>query len=122
MKVLDPGHLYELQVLDGGDLTVQLRFVKREGAKFPGNVGHYPGTNMQEVLRALINRLAYLDNQQPDPRNTAIISKLADSIFLLEQRAAEHHERKPPTWSVSIMGIPCRKCGHVGCEGTCHSS
>lgn len=56
MKVIDPGHVYDLRSLDGEQLN-RLVFVKREGPSYPGNVGHYPGTTMQEVLRALIDRL-----------------------------------------------------------------
>ena len=36
MKVLDPGHKYELAVLDG-DLPVILTYAKRIGDKYPGN-------------------------------------------------------------------------------------
>lgn len=124
MKVLDPGHLYELKVLDADKeqwtKTVELRFVKREGDKFPGNVGHYPGTNLQEVLRALLNRIAYLDLQEHDDRNLLIAEYTMKAIYLLEQRAAERHGRPTPMIEQACFGETCEKCGHVGCEGTCH--
>jgi hypothetical protein len=48
MKVIDPGHYYELNVLDGDlPLPAYLRFVKREGPGYPGNKDHYPGTTCQ---------------------------------------------------------------------------
>lgn len=47
MKVVDPGHTYELDVLDAPQQHQghPLIFVKREGPGFLGNVGHNPGTN-----------------------------------------------------------------------------
>jgi hypothetical protein len=52
MKIIDPGHKYELDQLDGEGKEI-LTFVKRDtpSERYPGNQGHYPGTNMQEVLR-----------------------------------------------------------------------
>ncbi len=116
MKIIDPGHIYDLQVLDHyrfGE-THRLVFVKREGDKFPGNVGHYAGTNMQEVLRAIRHRLGYLNNQIPDPRNLEAMELVERTIFLLEERAAERHGRMPPTQKESVYGSTCQVCGHVG--------
>jgi hypothetical protein len=59
MKVLEAGHKYELLSLDGGEPQI-LTFVKREGEGYPGNVGHHPGTTLQEVLRAEIDRGMYV--------------------------------------------------------------
>jgi len=125
MIIQDPGHKYQLKILDGsymsGDEDIILTFVKREGENYPGNVGHYPGTNIQEVLRALINRIRYLNAQDTDPRNIKVVMCLQQSIWLLEERAAERHNRK---WNFEITGIElfstCYKCGHIGCNGTCH--
>lgn len=69
MKVIDPGHKYELSTLDGDDSPVVLTFVKRVGANYPGNESAYAGTTLQETLRACLDRLAYLDRQLPDPCN-----------------------------------------------------
>lgn len=67
MIVLDPGHRYHLHTLDDNAPQAYwpLQFVKREGAKFPGNLGHYPGTTTQEVLRACIDRAGYVNRQIP---------------------------------------------------------
>jgi hypothetical protein len=64
MKILDPGHDYLLSPLDG-DIDIRLTFVKREGVGYPGNIGSYSGTTCQEVLRSLIDRLDYINNQIP---------------------------------------------------------
>lgn len=60
MTVIDPGHEYLMDSLDG-EQTNRLVFVKRQGVKYPGNVGAHPGTTMQEVLRALLERLKYVN-------------------------------------------------------------
>jgi hypothetical protein len=139
MKVIDPGHVFALSFLDGSItspdmpklgvlLSSTLTFVKREGDGYPGNVGHHPGTNLQEVLRALISRVKYLDGQESHQNNSLIIKNLRHAIWLLEQRAAERHGRP---FELSAMGVvdindssiedapTCQRCGHVGCLEEC---
>lgn len=115
MKVIDPGHKFELTILDGLGPHL-LTFVKREGPGYPGNVGHYPGTNLQEVLRALIERVKYLDHQVPCSENKQLLLFFRESIFLLERRAAKRHNR----WfdlipeKERIEKLPaCPTCGHL---------
>lgn len=91
MKILDPGHMYELSSLDDQNDKQLLRFVKREGSNYPGNVGHYPGTTTQEVLRALIDRTKYVDNQVSHNANEECITYFRLSLMALEERAAERH-------------------------------
>jgi hypothetical protein len=136
VKVIDPGHVYDLDWLDGqpeegilhnakgaGPYVIQSRliFVKRMGETYPGNLNHFPGTTIQEVLRALIDRVRYLDGQIPDIRNKGVVRNLQDAIWLLEQRAAERHGRTLDITALQIEGRPtCPKCLHVGCDGRCH--
>jgi hypothetical protein len=95
---------------------------KREGPGYPGNVGSHPGTNIQEVLRVLIDRLKYLNNQIPDNHNSLALSDLREALWFLEHRAAERHGRFLKVWPWEIELEPtCRKCGHIGCDGTCHA-
>lgn len=108
MKVWDAGHIYSLQSLDGGDHEL-LRFVKREGPGFPGNKGHHPGTIIQEVLRACIDRLYYVDHQIADNRNCEAME---------HPRAAERHGRTLKHASYLIETAPaCSQCGHIECGG-----
>lgn len=115
MIVLDPGHKYLLNILDSYKSDcIYITFVKREGPRYPGNVGSYPGTNIQEVLRACIDRIKYLDNQIPDERNEQVLTHLRQSIILLEERAAERHGRTLKTTGILIEFEPtCSKCGHI---------
>jgi hypothetical protein len=126
MQEVDPGHKYELDVLDGSGPHL-LTFVKREGNNFPGNVGHYKGTNLQEVLRAMIARVKYLDKQIPCMENKEIINQFRYCILRLEGRAARRHGRLPDEKMYVSYGeiealSTCGLCRHIGCEGNCHGS
>ena len=126
MKVIDPGHLYELDTLDEVDGWAeefrQLRFVKRIGDKFPGNdPPGYSGTTTQEVLRALVDRMMYVDRQIPDPRNKVVITHMLDAIRELEMRAAEKRGDHGAVVAIFTSVRPdlmptCDTCGHVACR------
>lgn len=122
MNVVDPGHEYLLDSLDGEQIN-HLIFVKREGVNYPGNVGHHPGTTMQEVLRALIHRAAYVNNQIWCEETEQAIMHMEAAVLVLEIRAAKRHSRSldavPRQHVISGEG-KCQKCGHVGCAGECH--
>ncbi len=121
MKVLDPGHAFELDCLSGinGEQcseTRTLHFVKREGDNYPGNVRSYSGPTTQEVMRALIARTQYVGQQQYFPENEMVIGLLRQALWLLEVRAARVREQ---TLTVPAEGIEdvttCDVCGHVEC-------
>lgn len=118
MKVVDPGHSYLLDSLDGGN-PIPLIFVKREGPKYPGNRTHHPGTNMQEVMRALIERCQYVYNQIPNRETEFVIENLRICIIELERRAADRHGRELEVRGAIDKMPTCKKCGHIGCEGEC---
>jgi len=128
MRVLDPGHRYLLDTLDAFDgpeynAPVDLTFVKRDYPpdKYPGNEGHYPGVIMQEVIRALIDRLEYVNNQIPCAETEAVLALMQTSLLLLEQRANRTHGRTldvPELWSMSHLPT-CKGCGHTQCTGEC---
>lgn len=125
MKVIDPGHFYHLSQLDNGeaDSVQPLWFVKREGPGYPGNVGVQPGTTTQEVLRALIERNEYVNNQTPCAETEAAGELLKAALLLYELRAARRHGRISPdfdTVTEAVTAPGCDKCGHIGCKGNCH--
>lgn len=117
MKILDAGHKYEIDSLDG-KIIQSIQFVKREGEKFPFNCCSYPGTNCQEVLRVLIDRTEYLQNQQPCAETEAIIASLRNALLLFEIRAArEHgHTLKMQSTQELMCGKVCKTCGHLKCD------
>jgi hypothetical protein len=118
MKVLEPGHLYELKCLDGRDLH-WLRFVKRIGPGYPGNEPPaYSGTTMQEVLRALIERSEYVNGQVPCVETESAIGLLRSALVLFEIRAKRVKGKHLTVRAVEdvIDGATCPKCGHVQCD------
>lgn len=80
-----------LSILDGtpSDGAGQiLTFVKRMGPRYPGNTTKHHGTTTQEVLRALIERTDYVNNQEPCAETEAVAGLLRSALYLLEVRAA----------------------------------
>lgn len=121
MIEVEPGHEYLLDSYDG-EQENRLVFMKREGEGYPFNVGHHAGTNCQEVLRALIARVKYLDSQISSPYNHKVLMALRTSLLCFEQRAANRHGRTFPDYHVFHVEVEllptCPGCGHIGCEGT----
>jgi hypothetical protein len=119
VTVVDPGHEYLLDSLDG-ERENHLVFVKRVGPKYPGHVGAHPGTTIQEVLRALIERCEYVNRQQPCSETESAKNYLTLALIELEKRAARVHGRRLEIEDlrrvVSGEG-KCTACGHVGCPG-----
>lgn len=116
MIVIDRGHEYAMRRYDGPGWEY-LRFLKREGPGFPGNVGHYSGTNCQEVLRVLIDRVKYLDKQVPCSENAMILSNLRHALLFFEKRAADRHGLRLMYGNGNIEDeLTCSQCGHIVCE------
>lgn len=127
MKILDPGHVYELDNLDDPDNEAPknlLYFVKREGSDYPGNCSHHAGTNIQEVLRACIDRIKYLNKQIHCAENDLVLLCFREALYFLERRAAERHGRKLSTEiRTNIESLDtCKVCGHVECNQSHHGS
>lgn len=112
MRVVDPGHRYKLKMLDG-DEQQELVFVKREGVGYPSNVGHHAGTILQEVWRASIDRLKYVDAQIAHSCNQQAIDHLRCALILLEKRAAERHGAIVKNQEGPIESWVMQENGHV---------
>lgn len=115
MKVIEEGHIYRLDWLDGepnyiGNRTEDgqrelmandLIFVNRED-------NPHPGTQTQEVLRALIDRTMHCDNCLRWPGNDLIIHHLRMALVLHEARALgrkiEKEELQPERVTLSTDG------------------
>lgn len=95
MKIIEPGHIYELNWLDCKPQSPdwpylsdnKLVFVNRE--KTP-----HPGTQTQEVIRALINRTQHCDSCLRWNGNDKIIYHLRMVLALHEARAIERKTEK----------------------------
>jgi hypothetical protein len=118
MRILDAGHRYEIDGLDGGQSQI-IQFVKRIGHGFPFNAGSAAGgTNCQEVLRVLIDRIDYLQRQKPCAESESISALLKTALMLFEVRAARHHGHTLALVDLMqcVREETCAECGHIGCE------
>ena len=125
LRILDPGHKYELQVLDAvssAQPRVVLQFVKRVGLRYPGNLApSYAGTTLQEVWRACCDRLKYVNKQLPCLESEMALWHIRSAIALLEIRAARRHGRILDLTELSTIEQleTCPLCLHIGCKGEC---
>jgi hypothetical protein len=100
MKVLTPGHCYELMCYDpprkDGDIQT-LRFIEKVPAEQTPSGSHPDtpagtlvtlnnGTTNEEVLLVLIDRLKYLQEKFPCRDTAIVITKLEESQMWLERR------------------------------------
>jgi len=95
MTIVEPGHIYELRWLDGAPVDSgdglkenRLIFVNRE------NGTEHPGTQTQEVLRALIDRTQHCDRCLRWEGNDQIVYHLRMALILHEARALERKTLK----------------------------
>ena len=128
MRIIDPGHVYQLDKLDRepgrDDHLASLTFVRRVGDKYPGNEGEpRAGVTTQEVLRALVARTIYVDRQVPCGKNLEVLRHLREAIRALEVRAADRRgdvyaalRLEMGSYDGSIEDLAtCATCGHVLC-------
>lgn len=113
MKVVNPGHLYLVENVDGpGDQ--QIRFVRRRGrdGKLLAERDSSPGILCQELLRVLIDRVCYLNDEDPCSEDVAIIQGLRNALRLFEARAARRTIEK---LSMPELADACPECHHLLC-------
>jgi hypothetical protein len=85
MKVVEPGHIYELAHLESKG-TERLTFIRRS-SKAIQHPSEHPGTNVQETLRALIDRTKYLDDIIGAVENDDALYHLRMALLCYEGRA-----------------------------------
>jgi hypothetical protein len=119
MRVIEPGHVYELLDAPGPGLHrargVQvLRFTRRRddrGELLP--LAQYrSGILTQELLRVAIDRTLYLYAEAPCDEDTAIIQHLRAALVLYESRASRRALEK---LSRPELAERCPECDHILC-------
>jgi hypothetical protein len=121
MKVLDPGHKYLIEALDGGKDQV-IEFVKRQGPNYPGNTDSHGGPITQDFLRAIIDRCVYMNNQGHCIETDIIISSLRTALMAFEVRAARCRgvSIELPSLQAIDNEPTCPVCGHIQCDQKRH--
>ncbi|CAM1374371.1 Protein of unknown function [Tenacibaculum litopenaei] len=94
MKVIRPGHRYELEGFESNLANQQIQFIEKvpttEGDQL---VTRYDGTTNEEVLKMLINRMNYLQGKFPCRENAIVITKLQEGLMWLEKRTEDREKR-----------------------------
>ncbi len=93
MKCVEAGHIYKLQHLESNG-EEQLTFIKRSSDAIDYGDGEHPGTNTQEVIRALIDRSKYLNDVIPCPETEDAIYHLRMALYCYEVRAWRRKQEK----------------------------
>lgn len=96
MKVLSPGHKYELANFEKQDQPGQLlQFIEKvpvaEGS--PELLTVNDGTTNEDVLRMLIDRMQSLQSKFPCRENAIVTTKLEECLMWLEKRTADRKAR-----------------------------
>src|SRR5450759_428078 len=111
MKILTPGHLYELENFEKPeDPGLLLQFIEKVNYGEAYKLGHARplaegedaktvlitvnnGTTNEEVLKVLIDRLKFLSAKFPCRETAIVITKLEESLMWLEKRTADRKAR-----------------------------
>lgn len=88
MKILTPGHYYELDSFEGGQAQ-RLQFIEKDAAM---NTIH-DGTTNEEVLMMLIDRLRHLHEKLPSRECALAITKSEEALLWLNRRTEDRKQR-----------------------------
>lgn len=102
MKVITPGHLYELANFENSDTPCQtIQFIEKQPVKVPD--GNDPtkgeletvndGTTNEEVLKVLIDRMQFLYNKFPSEETWCSIQHLKSALYAQQSRTYERQQR-----------------------------
>lgn len=126
MKVIDQGHVYDLEGVGDYPLFTsalqRIVFVKNEGAKYPGNVGHHGGVITQELLRVIIDRTKYLNEQGACFETEMALAAMRQALAWYEVRAARCRGTHIEGDHIDLLdNAPvCAVCGHNQCHREVH--
>jgi len=96
MKILTPGHTYELSNFEKKEEKGQiLQFIHKEpieeGSTELKTISD--GTTNEEVLEALIDRISFLQYKFPCKENACCITHLQEALMWLEKRTNDRIKR-----------------------------
>lgn len=91
MKVIDPGHIYECDQIDGGSQVITFMKRSSDAVTYEKEWG---GLQTQEVLRALIDRTKFVYEILPCKETDEALYHLRMALFLYEVRAYRRKQAK----------------------------
>ena len=100
MKILVPGHRYELDNFEKKDQPGQIiQFIQKEPAKEPTEatagilVTVSDGTTNEELLKVLINRFEFLHSKLPSEETRIAIEHVRQALYAQHSRTYERLQR-----------------------------
>jgi hypothetical protein len=93
MKIIDPGHVYEVHNHESEE-SQTISFIKKEQAEDGSFAAVGQGTTNEELLRVLADRLSFLLKKLPDPYTKTAKYFVGQALALLEERTLDRKERK----------------------------
>lgn len=96
MKILTPGHKYELENFEDGPMPPQaIQFIEKRPLDEDHSVlvTAYNGTTNEELLRVLIDRMSFLQAKFPCRENAIATTHLETALLWLEKRTADRKSR-----------------------------
>jgi hypothetical protein len=106
MKVIDPGHIYELEEV-GSQKNQRIIFIKKTG-EHQHHQEEWPGVYNQELIRILIDRTQYLNTALPSLEYRSVIEHLRYALYQLEMRALKIKQGNDDTLLPSLEEIVLR--------------
>lgn len=95
MKVITPGHKYELENFENQSISGQtiqfIEKVKKDASNELSTVND--GTTNEELLSVLINRLNYLNDKFPCRENSIAITHIETALLWLNKRTQDRVNR-----------------------------
>lgn len=96
MKIITPGHTYELSNFENKEQIGQtLQFIHKEpitpDSKELETISD--GTTNEELIEVLIDRMQFLQNKIPCRENAIVLTKLEESLMWLNKRTQDRIKR-----------------------------
>jgi hypothetical protein len=91
MKILTPGHCYELANFEHPEsMGQEIQFIEKE---HPSMRTIHDGTTNEEVLAVLIDRLKSMGEKLPCRENSIAVTKCEEALMWLNKRTADRKAR-----------------------------
>jgi len=91
MKVLTPGHRYQLNHFEAPNTFQVLQFIEKQGPEPLRTIND--GTTNEEVLAMLIDRLRFLQAKFPCRENAIALTHFETGLMWLNERTKERQTR-----------------------------
>ncbi len=96
MKVIIPGHRYEVENFEQKEYGQIIQFIhkkpKEEGSAELITLSD--GTTTEELIETVIDRMKYLQEQFPCKENACCITHLQEGLHWLHERTRDREKRK----------------------------